>query len=84
MLIGAHAKMHAGHRISVEINETSGLEEKRLDIRCLSTSCRANTKEWSQMVPVELVGAMVIVFHTEHEGHALDVVWGGRSWTSPG
>lgn len=61
--------------------DTKG-ERKELQLRCLAKHCTKG-KTWSGKVPIELVGAMTIMFHTGHEGHPLEIMYDGETWSTP-
>ena len=84
LIVAAHAaapkstlKFHIdGHQALVN--------SKTLHIECLNDSCvKASAPQLDENVPLELVGAMTLVFHTAHEGHRLSVVYDGVKWQSP-
>lgn len=85
LLISSHAKStHVTHQLAFKIEgEEASSEPKTLEIQCASVACRADTKSWSGKVPIELVGAMTIMFHTGHEGHPLRIIWDGEAWETP-
>lgn len=52
--------------------------------RCLDPRCSPNgNREMKERIPREMIGAMTLVFHTSHEGHPIEIEYGGRSWRSP-
>lgn len=81
-LVSAHAE-HTLHRLSFRIDDSDGKGDT-LHIACTAEGCRHPMREQTwHGVPIELVGAYVLTFHTAHEGHPLRVTYGGREWASP-
>jgi hypothetical protein len=88
MLLACHAAIpHTSHRMSVRWNDDD--EPPRLElgatltVECLHEHCgypRVTT--WDD-VPLALVAAYTIAFHTAHEGHRIRVRHGARVWESP-
>ena len=88
MLIAAHAGGgHCQHNLSLKIEgEPAGVEKRTLSIECLHVQCNKRRAHGATLVdvPIELVGANVIIFHAAHEGHKLKITYGDRVWESPG
>ena len=60
-----------------------GLYEE-LIVECLYEHCGHKQRlQAFGRVPLELVNAHVMVFHTAHEGHRMRVFYGPRAWESP-
>lgn len=72
---------HTAHTLKACIPEVRGVE-RELRIRCLHWSCK-DVEPLVTRCPIELVGALTLVFHTSHEGHPLEFSFDGRTWSSP-
>ena len=86
LLVACHATPpHCPHKLKVEFSgQDHVVQERELLIRCISTRCDESLeKELRTTVPRELIGAMTLLFHTSHEGHPMEISYGGRSWRSP-
>lgn len=87
VIIATHATQpHVEHELSFRIvgsPELPKLKEDELFIRCLFPKCRKAKTTMQTRVPLELVGAATLVFHTAHEGHPLELTYAGRTWRSP-
>ncbi len=53
-----------------------------LEVRCLEERCR-RSRLYRATVPLELVSALAIAFHANHEGHPLELVIDGQRF-APG
>lgn len=86
LLVTTHAAIpHTSHGMSVRYGHdlTVGAFERPLVVECLHEHCGAPKRsEWAD-VPIELVAAYVIAFHTAHEGHRLRCKYGELEWASP-
>jgi hypothetical protein len=82
-VLKGHAGDHALHQLDARIEGLDLPRDRELKVTCRAKACKAPTRTWTTKVGVELVGAMVILFHTGHEGHNLEIVWDGRVWTTP-
>lgn len=79
LVAASHAtRPHCSHKLRLRLSEVTGIE-RELSIQCLT--CKG--PPWITTVPIELVGALTLVFHTAHEGHPLQLTYDGRSWSSP-
>lgn len=76
------ARPHCSHALRLAIDNTQGVE-RELTIRCKAKNC-ARAPALVTTCPVELVGALTLVFHTAHEGHPIELTYDGRTWSSPG
>jgi hypothetical protein len=86
LLVTQHAAIpHTSHALSMQYTgEPVGSTVRRpLIVECLHEHCGAPKRSAWDAVPVELVGAYVICFHTAHEGHRLRVRYGAREFGSP-
>lgn len=87
IIVSAHAtEAHIKHSIDFRIVGTSEipqLEDNELFIRCLFPNCRKAKTTLQTRVPLPMVGALTLVFHTSHEGHPLELTYRGRTWRSP-
>lgn len=82
LLVACHAAMpHNDHPLAVRLPEVRGVD-RELSIRCLHWLCK-NDAPLVARVPVELVAALTLVFHTSHEGHPIEITFDGRTWSSP-
>ena len=77
-LIAAHAcEDHRACTLTFEVEEWAGLPPKDLHIRCLHVTCR-NKPVYEASCPIQLVDTHTLAFHTSHEGHPIEVTWGGE------
>jgi len=87
MIIGCHAsKEHCSHSLKFTIHgpKMQDKNKKRLKIECLHNNCiRKKDKFIETDVPIELVSAITIAFHSSHEGHRLKLTYDGETWESP-
>ena len=83
LLVASHAAQpHCNHALRAVVEGASGVE-RELTIRCKHRHCAATVPPFVVMCPIELVGALTIVFHASHEGHPLELTYDGRTWSSP-
>ncbi len=81
-LVSFHAcQPHCSHEIKIEL-EDDVATDKELHIRCFKEACDA-VREIRTACPIELVGALTLMFHTTHEGHPIEITFDGRTWKSP-
>ncbi len=78
-LVGCHA-MHSSCTLAVRFDAPPAADRPREDMTVTCMGCKVTVKHH---VPIELVGALVLVFHTGHEGHHLHLTYGDESWTTP-
>ena len=81
-LVGCHA-IHPSCALTAHFEEDAAPVRPRRDlvITCLAGPCELRTV--THHVPIELVGAMTLLFHTAHEGHPLRLEYDGEAWESP-
>lgn len=83
LLVGCHAVVpHCNHQLDLRITGEPESERHELVIACEATACRLKKIKATHHVPIELVGAMVLIFHTGHEGHPLRVWYAGEEWAT--
>lgn len=84
-LVTCHAAVpHCQHHFAIEIDPESCEDGKTLKIECVEQrNCKMEKVRTWENVPLELVGALTLVFHTSHEGHPLRVKYGDDVWASP-
>lgn len=89
LLLATHAtRPHTEHRLTFKIEgealseEGEPLTEQPYRIECLDKTCKRE-KVSAGTAPIELMGALALAHHTSHEGHAIKLTWGSRTWTSP-
>ncbi len=76
-LIACHAGEHRSPHRLVPVMET-GSPDVEFVIRCVLPECGQPHKEERWSVPLALVGACAIGFHTHHEGHPIEMSIDGR------
>lgn len=82
LVVACHAAQpHCNHVLKASLPEVCGVEHE-LAIRCLNEACEMMPWLVTEC-PIELVGALTLVFHTAHEGHPIELRYGDRSWSSP-
>ena len=52
-------------------------EEGTFGVRCVAEKDCAKPRQATYVIPIELVGAAAVAFHSEHEGHPLEMSWNG-------
>ena len=85
LLIACHATYpHTSHTFEL-VSEMPYVGPKHpLVIECLHPKCPVTTGRMIELVPIELVGALTLVFHSSHEGHRIRVTYGDDyDWQSP-
>jgi len=88
LLVSCHATVpHCPHTLEFSIagapREHELEEADDLLIRCLSPACVKQDLHLLTRAPIELVGALTLMFHTSHEGHGMEIKYGSHVWTSP-
>ena len=83
LLIEAHACVpHCPHTLTLNFDGEVGGAAKEVIVRCIKDQCDG-LREIKTTVPIELVPAMVVLMHTSHEGHPLELVYDDVVWRSP-
>jgi hypothetical protein len=85
-LVTTHSTIpHTSHPMSFAVDGeiTGGEWEADLEIECMHEACGSERHRLWRDVPLELVGAYTLVFHTAHEGHRIRVRHGTVSFESP-
>ncbi len=74
---------HCPHRICMSLEDNYPTQMPRSDneliVRCLKCGVDQHT-----LAPIELVPAIVVVFHSSHEAHPLELSYAGRTIRAPG
>jgi hypothetical protein len=88
MLVCCHATPpHCPHQMEFSLRGAPRMPElehaDELAIRCLSPDCLKAGLSLQTRAPLELVGALALVFHTSHEGHPIEMRYRDQTWTSP-
>ena len=83
LIIASHATdPHRACELEFRIDAFGGAGDE-LRVECLHPRCQMIETPMVTSCPAELVGAIVIIFHTAHEGHRLRMSYGGQTWESP-
>lgn len=69
------------HLRPVDPAEIPGREEV-LKVRCRQQGCKGVGVFETSCAPF-MVGALVLGFHSAHEGHPLEITYGDRTWVPP-
>lgn len=85
LLIACHATVpHTSHTFEVVSSMPYAGPKYPLVIECLHPRCPVATGRMIELVPIELVGPLTLVFHSSHEGHRIRVNYGDEyEWMSP-
>jgi hypothetical protein len=81
LLVASHAsKPHCSHKLDllvdgINIVKLTGVVQ--LSVKCLGPGCKTKPAREVRTRP-EYVGALVIAYHTDHEGHPLEVAVDGK------
>lgn len=82
LIVACHAAMpHCNHQLEFKVEgDPEYPDAHELEITCQAVGCRTKKISQKSTVPIELVGAMLLIFHTGHEGHPLEVTYNGERW----
>jgi hypothetical protein len=79
LLIHGH---HTGHRLQLKNGDGTtwwaGEGGHRVELTCLQPVCGAPKSALYESVPSYLIGAVVVIHHSYHEGHPLELKVDGR------
>ena len=76
VIVSCHATQpHCGnHKLVISTDSlVKGNNSHELYIKCTGPSCGSFIKEVRYTTYLELMSALTIAFHTEHEGHPLEI-----------
>jgi len=83
LVVSCHAtEPHCQHQLELSFDPPQALVGGELIIECLHSGCRSKDP-WRTKAPLELVGALTLLFHTAHEGHSLKLSYAGQTWQTP-
>src|SRR5687767_6452614 len=86
LIVSCHASSpHSGnHKLIGKIDGMENINSSvNLHIKCIGPNCGAARKEVQYSTLMALVSALTIAFHTEHEGHPLQIVIDGKQIHPP-
>lgn len=83
-LLNAHAtRPHTNHKLSVEVNGQENFTEGDHDVEIKCTLCfdqpgKRHGAYRKHRAPLEMVGALILMLHTRHEAHPLELKIDGK------
>jgi len=66
--------------VGVDWSDYRAMETGVFHIRCVAVKDCLLEREATYEIPIELVGAAAVAFHSEHEGHPLEMSWNGEQF----